>query len=486
MVGSLFSLGNECLSENTDSYLREKFAKAKPKSKAKVKVRKDPSRTAKTEQGESRSKHCAGPQQEDLDEAERDLLGLSRESDGADEPGFTSQVSDRLEPLDAGPAQRLAVPSALLFSKRSCSEGHQLCCYVIARSAALCDNCDLMQKPGEVVFGCSTCDSELCAKCALSTATTEETDESLELIAKVMHMFSGESATRFVATPTGAVLDTSVQPQLPDEREVARKAEGPTRRRIANEVDDSDWKQQTGGYPMQGVSEVDKHRDVLGELLEEQERPIQARHLDRRGCFNSSYVPATSSPSSRHRTERASAEETNLMDENAAKERPSWAVDGSEPKEIPVVPLERTFDLTLTLTGDFVDELARGYSQPWFQELLKRCCEECADREKFLERLQDVAFEVQRPILENWGFEGNEQGVYDMTSILLEHSRAAPSWLQEKIDRCLFLLYGGQDGIVGWEAAAMAQRRKGSYITIITTRFVLELHISCNSAHILH
>ena len=52
-------------------------------------------------------------------------------------------------------------------------------------------------------------------------------------------------------------------------------------------------------------------------------------------------------------------------------------------------------DLTLTLTGDFVDELAKGYSQPWFQELLKRCCEECADREKFLERLQDVAFEAR-------------------------------------------------------------------------------------------
>lgn len=63
------------------------------------------------------------------------------------------------------------------------------------------------------------------------------------------------------------------------------------------------------------------------------------------------------------------------------------------------------------------------------------------------------------------------------------------SWLKS---HCPFLhtsasrLYGGQDGIVGWEAAAMAQRRKGSYITIITTRFVLELHISCNSAHILH
>lgn len=64
MVGSLFSLGNECQTENTetwhclccdaasfewvidvkmprpkDSYLREKFAKAKSKGKAKVKAR---------------------------------------------------------------------------------------------------------------------------------------------------------------------------------------------------------------------------------------------------------------------------------------------------------------------------------------------------------------------------------------------------------------------------------------------------------------
>lgn len=50
-----------------------------------------------------------------------------------------------------------------------------------------------------------------------------------------------------------------------------------------------------------------------------------------------------------------------------------------------------------------------------------------------------LSLEVQRPILENWGFEGNEQGLFDMTSILLEHSKAAPRWLQEKIDRCLFL-----------------------------------------------
>ena len=88
-----------------------------------------------------------------------------------------------------------------------------------------------MQKPGEVVFGCSVCDSELCAKCALDAATAEETDESLELIARVTQMFSGETSTRFVATPSGAVLDTCVQPEPQlDEKvaKVASKAENPS------------------------------------------------------------------------------------------------------------------------------------------------------------------------------------------------------------------------------------------------------------------
>ena len=51
-------------------------------------------------------------------------------------------------------------------------------------------------------------------------------------------------------------------------------------------------------------------------------------------------------------------------------------------------------DLTLTLTGDFVDELARGYSQPWFQDLVRQCIEESGDQQTLLERLHDVAFEV--------------------------------------------------------------------------------------------
>eukprot|EP00438_Fugacium_kawagutii_P020253 Skav210549 [mRNA] locus=scaffold4856:49597:50786:- [translate_table: standard] len=296
-----------------------------------------------------------------------------------------------------------------------------------------------MQGPGEVVFGCSTCDSELCAKCAFVTATTtEESDESLELIARVTQLFSGQSSTRFVATPNGAVLDT---------------------RKIANEVDESNWKQRpegSEGYSARSVPSVPR-RDVLGQFLEEQERLIQARHLNRHEGFHPSFVSTPSAPSAPRAQHHGTDEATNLMDENAAKERPSWV--GDHESRGSVEPLERTFDLTLTLTGDFVDELARGYSQPWFQELLQRCSDESADRETFLRRLQDIAFEVQRPILENWGFEGNEQGLYDMTSILLQHSKEAPAWLQEKIDNCLFLLYGaGQDGIVAREAAAMAQR----------------------------
>ena len=79
-----------------------------------------------------------------------------------------------------------------------------------------------------------------------------------------------------------------------------------------------------------------------------------------------------------------------------------------------------------------MDELARGYSQPWFQALVQNCLDECChDQQQLLQRLHDIAFEaefkdlkrnridhsnrslspqVQKPVLENWGFEGNDQG----------------------------------------------------------------------------
>merc|ERR1740121_2519902 len=110
-------------------------------------------------------------------------------------------------------------------------------------------------------------------------------------------------------------------------------------------------------------------------------------------------------------------------------------------------------DLTLTLAGDFVAELERGYSQRWFQDLVHQCARDCDyDRCRFLDRLQHIAFEVQRPILENWGFDGDAQGLYDMTCILQEHSRggggggAPQPWLRQRIEQCLTALYGGPEG----------------------------------------
>ena len=35
---------------------------------------------------------------------------------------------------------------------------------------------------------------------------------------------------------------------------------------------------------------------------------------------------------------------------------------------------------------------------------------------------EDVAFEVQKPVLEKWGFEGNEHGVREMTAAIRAHA----------------------------------------------------------------
>merc|ERR1739848_614314 len=150
--------------------------------------------------------------------------------------------------------------------------------------------------------------------------------------------------------------------------------------------------------------------------------------------------------SAEHGSEEVSGElDMNLLDENAARERPKWAEEGHYCKlQLNAgALLERTVDLTPALAGDLVDELARGYSQPWFQSLVQQCAQECChDQMAFLMRLQDIAFEVQRPVLENWGFEGNEQGLFDMTSIFREytdgcHRASALWWLQERLDACL-------------------------------------------------
>mmetsp|Transcript_2076 Transcript_2076/g.4638 ORF Transcript_2076/g.4638 Transcript_2076/m.4638 type:complete len:493 (+) Transcript_2076:81-1559(+) len=112
-------------------------------------------------------------------------------------------------------------------------------------------------------------------------------------------------------------------------------------------------------------------------------------------------------------------------------------------------PLERKIQLTAALAGDLMDELAEVYSQKWFQERVRKCARDSGfERSVFLLRLKDVAFEVQKPVLKKWGFEGNEQGVREMTAAMRDHANNGemPAWLKKKQDRCLELLYGGKEG----------------------------------------
>lgn len=116
--------------------------------------------------------------------------------------------------------------------------------------------------------------------------------------------------------------------------------------------------------------------------------------------------------------------------------------------------LERDVQLTVALAGDLMDELTEAYGQRWFQERVQKCARDSGfQKEVFLPRLRGVAFDVQKPILEKWGFEGSVHGVREMTMAIRECARnpstgrqAMPDWLQQKQDRCLELLYGGREG----------------------------------------
>lgn len=220
------------------------------------------------------------------------------------------------------------------------------------------------------------------------------------------------------------------------------------------DIVDSSWRE-----PLQ----KSRKRDPLLEMLDAQERVILGRRLDTKEAkemketmrsMGSKGVPRQDRGSQQASTwtTQCSAIDQNLMDEDAARQRPSWAENGESTAFLQeCAPMHRTCDLTMVLTGDLIDELARGYAQPWFQTLVHQCACDCYfDRAKFLTKLQDIAFEVQKPILENWGFEGNLQGVFDMTSIIREHSynggEGMPMWLKQKRDVCLTLLYGGEKG----------------------------------------
>jgi len=113
-------------------------------------------------------------------------------------------------------------------------------------------------------------------------------------------------------------------------------------------------------------------------------------------------------------------------------------------------PLDRHVQLTAALAGDLLDELAEAYDQGWFQERVQKCARDSNfDRTVFLMRLKTIAIEVQRPVLEKWGFEGGDRGIREMTAAIRDYagrgSGEMPDWLKSKQRRCLEALYGGRE-----------------------------------------
>jgi len=134
---------------------------------------------------------------------------------------------------------------------------------------------------------------------------------------------------------------------------------------------------------------------------------------------------------------------------------PSMRLPFHESEQVPqAVEAPRVSECNVELTeaqaGDLIDELTSAYGQSWFQERVRKCARDSGfERSVFLRRLRGVAFEVQRPVLERWGFEGSENGLRDMTAAIRVHmgrdGKANSEALRKKQAVCLELLYGGKE-----------------------------------------
>lgn len=142
-----------------------------------------------------------------------------------------------------------------------------------------------------------------------------------------------------------------------------------------------------------------------------------------------------------------------LEDDEEAARHQHAVVAEDETHKLPKAPLrqlDRNIQLTEALAAELMDQLAAAYGQAWFQERVQKCARDSGfERLVFLRRLKGVAFEVQKLVLERWGFEGSEHGVREMTAAIRDlagkDGKGMSEVLKEKQDRCLELLYGGKE-----------------------------------------
>lgn len=95
---------------------------------------------------------------------------------------------------------------------------------------------------------------------------------------------------------------------------------------------------------------------------------------------------------------------------------------------------------------DLLDVLAEAYSETGFKQKVEKLAYDMRyyPDEDFRAHLARVAYEVQRPILEKWGFEVSQRGVQEMTKALSDHTRGTNSdpKLKQRAESVYRMLYG--------------------------------------------
>lgn len=127
--------------------------------------------------------------------------------------------------------------------------------------------------------------------------------------------------------------------------------------------------------------------------------------------------------------------------------------DDEEPAPPPPKPprpkVERSVTLTKKQASSLLDELYAAYGEHDFQKKVHFAAKQTQfEMQPFLKALRRVAFEVQRPILEKWGFDPTEEGLKEMEWCLGDHTYDDEE-LAKRSQEALVLLYGGENGMWG-------------------------------------
>lgn len=113
----------------------------------------------------------------------------------------------------------------------------------------------------------------------------------------------------------------------------------------------------------------------------------------------------------------------------------------------PAAPRKR---LTKDSAAELLEELRSAYEDTVFRKQVAKLARDVRwNKTQFVPILRKVALDVQRPVLEKWGFEASAAGAAEVELALQDHTRGEPGTgagrdaaLQEKADAVTRILYG--------------------------------------------